>query len=132
MPRGEIFGLLGPNGAGKSTTLNLFMGFLQPTAGTARIAGLDCARDPRAVMGLVGHLPEEPALFENLTGRELDANEALARGLVSELVEPDELDAAIVRLTARIARAPREALCNSKKKAVERARIPADRPTLQL
>ena len=67
-----------------------------------------------------------------LTGRELDANEALARGLVSELVEPEELDAAIVRLTARIARAPREALCNSKKKAVERARIPADRPTLEL
>lgn len=71
LPRGEIFGLLGPNGAGKSTTLNLFMGFLQPSAGTARIAGLDCARDARAVMGLVGHLPEEPALFENLTGREL-------------------------------------------------------------
>jgi ABC-2 type transport system ATP-binding protein len=71
LPRGEIFGLLGPNGAGKSTTLNLFMGFLQPTAGTARIAGLDCARESRAVMRLVGHLPEEPVLFENLTGREL-------------------------------------------------------------
>ena len=71
LPRGEIFGLLGPNGAGKSTTLNLFMGFLQPSAGTARIAGLDCARESRAVMRLVGHLPEEPALFENLTGREL-------------------------------------------------------------
>ncbi len=68
---GEVFGLLGPNGAGKSTTLNLFMGFLQPTAGAARIAGLDCARESRAVMRLVGHLPEEPALFENLTGREL-------------------------------------------------------------
>lgn len=71
LARGEIFGLLGPNGAGKSTTLNLFMGFLQPTAGTARIAGLDCAHDPKKVMRLVGHLPEEPALFENLTGREL-------------------------------------------------------------
>jgi ABC-2 type transport system ATP-binding protein len=71
LTRGEVFGLLGPNGAGKSTTLNLFMGFLQPSAGSARVAGIDCARDPRAVMRLVGHLPEEPALFENLTGREL-------------------------------------------------------------
>jgi ABC-2 type transport system ATP-binding protein len=80
LTRGEIFGLLGPNGAGKSTTLNLFMGFLQPSSGTARIAGIDCAHDPRAVMRLVGHLPEEPALFENLTGRELVAFVLAMRG----------------------------------------------------
>lgn len=67
-----------------------------------------------------------------LTGRELSANEALARGVVSELVEPDELDAAMTRLSERIAKAPREALLHSKRKAVERAGIPADRPTLQL
>lgn len=67
-----------------------------------------------------------------LTGRELDAHEALARGLVSELVDMQELDAAIARMTQRIARAPREALIHSKQKAVERARIPADRPTLEL
>ncbi len=71
LPRGEVFGLLGPNGAGKSTTLNLLMGFLRPTAGEARICGLDCTRDAQRVMALVGHLPEEPSLFENLTGREL-------------------------------------------------------------
>ena len=71
LPRGEIFGLLGPNGAGKSTTLNLFMGFLRPTSGSASLCGLDCTRDARKVMALVGHMPEEPALFENLTGREL-------------------------------------------------------------
>ena len=67
-----------------------------------------------------------------LTGRELDAQEALARGLVSELVGQGDLAAAIVRLTERIARAPRQALLHSKRKAVERARIPADRPTLEL
>lgn len=70
LPPGEIFGLLGPNGAGKSTTINLFMGFLQPTRGEARICGLDCSRDTRDVMRVVGHMPEEPSLFENLTGRE--------------------------------------------------------------
>ena len=70
LTRGEVFGLLGPNGAGKSTTINLFMGFLRPTAGTATILGLDCTRDAARVMAAVGHLPEEPSLFENLTGRE--------------------------------------------------------------
>lgn len=70
LSRGEVFGLLGPNGAGKSTTINLFMGFLRPSAGAARVLGLDCTRDTRRVMSLVGHLPEEPSLFENLTGRE--------------------------------------------------------------
>ncbi|MFO0603357.1 MAG: ABC transporter ATP-binding protein [Polyangiales bacterium] len=70
LARGEVFGLLGPNGAGKSTTINLFMGFLRPTAGAARVLGMDCTRDARRVMAAVGHLPEEPSLFENLTGRE--------------------------------------------------------------
>ncbi len=71
LPRGEIFGLLGPNGAGKSTTLNLWMGFLRPTAGRALVCGLDVLADHRAVMARVGHMPEEPVLFDNLTGREL-------------------------------------------------------------
>jgi ABC-2 type transport system ATP-binding protein len=46
--RGEIFGLLGPNGAGKTTLLRLLMGYIVPTAGTARIAGFDCRRDEAA------------------------------------------------------------------------------------
>ncbi len=80
---GEVFGLLGPNGAGKSTTLNLLMGFLRPTAGSASICGLDCTRDSRAVMSVVGHMPEEPSLFENLTGRELVSFVLSMRGMSS-------------------------------------------------
>jgi ABC-2 type transport system ATP-binding protein len=67
---GEVFGLLGPNGAGKSTTLNLFMGFLRPSSGSASILGFDCTREAHRVAQVTGHLPEEPTLFENLTGRE--------------------------------------------------------------
>jgi ABC-2 type transport system ATP-binding protein len=81
LTRGEVFGLLGPNGAGKSTTLNVLMGFLRPTQGTAEIYGYDCTRDARTVMTLVGHLPEEPSLFENLTGRELLSFVLSMRGL---------------------------------------------------
>jgi ABC-2 type transport system ATP-binding protein len=80
LPAGEIFGLLGPNGAGKSTTINLFMGFLQPTRGAAFLCGIDCARDTRAAMRVVGHMPEEPTLFENLTGRETVAFVLAMRG----------------------------------------------------
>ena len=53
--RGEIFALLGPNGAGKTTTMRILMGFLKATAGSARIAGLDCF-EGGATQGLdVGH-----------------------------------------------------------------------------
>lgn len=80
LPAGEIFGLLGPNGAGKSTTINLFMGFLQPTRGTAKVCGIDCATQTRDAMRIVGHMPEEPSLFENLTGRETAAFVLSMRG----------------------------------------------------
>lgn len=68
---GEIYGLLGSNGAGKSTTINLFMGLLRPTKGLASIHGHDCTGDSVAVRRLVGHMPEEPVLYDNLTGREV-------------------------------------------------------------
>ncbi|MEM7166177.1 MAG: ABC transporter ATP-binding protein [Planctomycetota bacterium] len=68
---GEIFALLGPNGAGKTTTIRMLMGILQPTAGRAHIADLDCFRDRARVMELVGYLPDEPAFYDYLRGREL-------------------------------------------------------------
>jgi ABC-2 type transport system ATP-binding protein len=68
---GELFGLLGPNGAGKTTTQRMLMGILQPSAGSARIAGLDCFADRVAVKRLVGYLPDEPIFYEYLRGREI-------------------------------------------------------------
>ena len=68
---GEVFGLLGPNGAGKSTVLRLLMGFLRPTAGTARVGGHDCWRESVAVRRLVAYLPGDLRLYENLTGAQL-------------------------------------------------------------
>src|SRR5271165_6759982 len=68
---GEIVGLLGPNGAGKSTALRLMLGFLQPTAGRAAIAGHDCWHDGAAARAHVGYLPGELRLYENMTGMQL-------------------------------------------------------------
>jgi ABC-2 type transport system ATP-binding protein len=66
---GEIFGYLGPNGAGKTTTLKLLMGLVAPTAGSARILGMD-ANHPR-VKAQIGFLPEQPYFYDYLTAREL-------------------------------------------------------------
>jgi ABC-2 type transport system ATP-binding protein len=68
---GEIVGLLGPNGSGKSTALRLLLGFLQPSAGRAAIAGHDCWRDGAAARRHVGYLPGELRLYENMTGLQL-------------------------------------------------------------
>src|ERR1700724_572833 len=66
---GEIFGFLGPNGAGKTTTLKLLMGLVFPTAGTARILGMDID-DPR-MKSQIGFLPEQPYFYDHLRAREL-------------------------------------------------------------
>ena len=69
--QGEVFGLLGPNGAGKTTLIRLLLGFLQPSSGTAEIAGLDCQRQSVAVRKNVAYLPAEAALFPQMRGREV-------------------------------------------------------------
>ena len=67
--RGEIFGLLGPNGAGKSTTVNMVSTYLPPDAGEVTIAG-HSVRDGMAVKHLVGVVPQEIALYDDLTALE--------------------------------------------------------------
>jgi ABC-2 type transport system ATP-binding protein len=64
---GEVFGVVGPNGAGKTTTLKMLAGLVEPTAGTATVAGRD-AGDPEMRRNL-GFLPEESPLYEEMTAR---------------------------------------------------------------
>ena len=68
--QGELFGFLGPNGAGKTTTINILTGLARPDAGTIRIAGIDCTRNPKAAQHLVGIVPDESNLYPELTGFE--------------------------------------------------------------
>jgi ABC-2 type transport system ATP-binding protein len=67
---GEIFGLLGPNGAGKTTTISIVAGLLTADSGTVRISGLDNRRDARRVKEMLGVVPQDIALYEELSGRE--------------------------------------------------------------
>jgi ABC-2 type transport system ATP-binding protein len=70
---GELFGFLGENGAGKTSTIKMLTGLIPPTAGQARIGGHDIQTDPLAAKRLIGYIPDNPFLYEKLTGREFMA-----------------------------------------------------------
>ncbi len=65
--QGEIFGLLGPNGSGKTTTINMISGLSVPTSGEVRVMGYDVRHQARQVRRILGSIPQETALYEELT-----------------------------------------------------------------
>jgi ABC-2 type transport system ATP-binding protein len=70
IPYGQIFGLLGPNGAGKSTTIKMLTTLLDPSSGTAEIAGFDIVKAPEEVRRRIGYVPQMLSADGALTGRE--------------------------------------------------------------
>jgi len=79
--RGEVVAFLGPNGAGKSTTMKLLTGYLSPTSGTARIAGIDVQDNRIAAAEKLGYLPENGPLYPEMTAREFLRFFGEARGM---------------------------------------------------
>jgi ABC-2 type transport system ATP-binding protein len=87
VPRGSMYGFLGPNGAGKSTTIKCLTGLLAPTSGSMKLLGLDPQTDPVAVKRQVGVVPEDLALFEQLTAAESLAFVGQVHGLPAATIK---------------------------------------------
>lgn len=81
IPAGQVVAFLGPNGAGKTTTMRLLTGFVAPTHGTARIAGIDVQTERLAAAEHLGYLPENGPLYPDMTPAELLRFFGRARGM---------------------------------------------------
>ena len=85
--KGEVFGLLGTNGAGKSTTIKMLCGLLKPTRGLIKIGDIDLNRTPLKAKSLMGYLPENPLIYDKLTGAETLELIGKLRKLSNEMIE---------------------------------------------
>lgn len=100
VPAGTLFGFLGPNGAGKSTAIRVLVGLLRPTSGSARIFGLDCWQDSRAIKADIGYIPGDLRLPGWMNGWQAlrIAGQVRGRSLAEHgqaLAERFELDLAV-------------------------------------
>lgn len=68
--RGEIYGFLGPNGAGKTTTIKMIAGLMTPTEGEISVRGIDVLQDSRSARKRLAYVPDQPYVYDKLTGRE--------------------------------------------------------------
>jgi ABC-2 type transport system ATP-binding protein len=99
IPQGEFFGFLGPNGAGKTTTIKMMAGLFSPTSGTIMINGHDTVREPLDAKKHLAYVPDQPFLYDKLTGREFlyfvaglyKIDKRLAHKKISELIEEFEI-----------------------------------------
>jgi ABC-2 type transport system ATP-binding protein len=66
--KGELFGFLGPNGAGKTTTIKMIVGLLRPDSGTVLLDGIDARREPLKAKSIIGYCPDDPTLYDKMTG----------------------------------------------------------------
>jgi ABC-2 type transport system ATP-binding protein len=125
--RGEVFGYLGPNGAGKTTTIRLFLDLIRPSAGRARLLGLDSRRDSVAVRRQVGYLPGELVLYERLTVGELLTHFGHLRGGIP----PADVAAIVERLQLEPSQ-PIHSLSKGNKQKVGLAQALVHRPALAI
>lgn len=105
--RGELFAFLGPNGAGKTTTIKMLCGLLFPTKGTLRVGGFDIRKEGDRARQIISYVPDQPFLYEKLTGREFlefimemyAMDLALGRQRINELIKTFDLTGFVDDLT---------------------------------
>ncbi|MFN0136201.1 MAG: ABC transporter ATP-binding protein [Phycisphaerae bacterium] len=105
--RGEVFAFLGPNGAGKTTTLKMTVGLLRSDTGHVVVCGHDMQREPRLAKQHVAYVPDQPFLYDKLTGREFvnftadmyEVPSALAASRLDGLVERLDMSQFLDQLT---------------------------------
>src|SRR5438132_6507224 len=105
--RGELFAFLGPNGAGKTTTIKMMCGLLFPTSGRIRVAGFSLADNGEQARRVISYVPDQPFLYEKLTGREVlqfiadmyGMAPERARGRIDQMIETFALNGFVDDLT---------------------------------
>ncbi len=68
--KGELYGFIGPNGSGKTTTIKMMTGLYRPNSGTVVVGGSDIEKEPEKAKATFGYIPDEPFIYERMTGRE--------------------------------------------------------------
>jgi ABC-2 type transport system ATP-binding protein len=101
IPEGSIYGLLGPNGSGKTTCIRALCGLLRPTSGTVRLLDGDAHADRARLRSRLGYMPQQPALYEDLTA--IENLTFFARGL--SVTDPETRARELLELVALVERA---------------------------
>ncbi|MGL4422601.1 MAG: ABC transporter ATP-binding protein [Gemmataceae bacterium] len=140
VPAGELFAFLGPNGAGKTTTIKMLCGLLFPTTGTVRVAGFDMATQGDRARQVISYVPDQPFLYEKLTGREFLQFTADLYGMTAErsaeriraVTEMFHLDEFVDQLTERYSHGMRQRTVFAAAFLHEPQLLIADEPTVGL
>ncbi len=136
--RGEIVGFLGPNGAGKTTTMRTITGYMPPTAGTVKVAGLDVVTDSLEVRRRVGYLPETVPLYREMRVNEYLSYAAALRGVeeredaVSRVVDACGLGDVRDRIIGRLSKGYRQRVGLAQALVHDPELLVLDEPTIGL
>ncbi|TAK53230.1 MAG: ABC transporter ATP-binding protein [Bacteroidetes bacterium] len=119
LKEGEFFGFLGPNGAGKTTTIKMMTGLFAPTSGQILIGNYNIETHPMEAKLITGFIPDQPFLYEKLTGREFlffsaglyKLNHGLTKNRIQEVVDIMEIGSWIDRRTEDYSQGMRQRVC---------------------